>query len=199
MAYINQYYHPDILARQLTPMAMRTGILDNLFNVMLAPVKSLADELYKFRTDKRFRFTYNGQVRLLENVINRIMLGYYAMAAPVIYLDDPAPVEELFLSPDGNWELQSRIHYDAQAKAAWDTINDDPIEPPEAYGILHDHTSRPETLGFEVHLTPVLAEDAPDHYLKTRFQNNGGIPALRQLVDAYKLAGKRYVVIQDQE
>lgn len=199
MAYINQYYDPVVLADQLTPAVMRGGVLSGLFDTMLAPIKSLADELYRFRTDKRFRLTYNGQVRLLENVINRVMLGYYVMAAPTIYLDETAPVEELLLSPDGNWERQSHIHYDAHAKEAWDAIHDNPTESPEGYGILYDHGSRPETLGFEVHLTPVLAPDAPDHYLKTRFQNNGGIPALRQVVDTYKLAGKRYVIIQDQE
>lgn len=199
MAYLNQYYTPEILAEQLVPTAMRGGVLSELFKAMLRPVKDLAIDLHGFRTDKRFRLTYNGQVRLIEHVVNRVMLGFYTVAAPVIYLDERAPVEELLLSPDGNWELQSRIHYDAQAKAAWDALNDDPLELPEAYGILYDHTSRPETLGFEVHLTPVLAPDAPDHYLKRRFYYNGGIPALRQVVDTYKLAGKRYVVIQDQE
>lgn len=199
-AYLNSYYVPSVLARQLTPMALRDGVIGHLFKEMLSPVHDLAVDLRNFRVDKRFRLKYNGQVRLLENVVNCIMVGTYTIANPVIYLDETTPVEEFLLSPDGNWERQGNIHYDADSKEAWDAIHDDPPETPEAYGILHDHTSRPATLGFEVHLTPVLAPDAPDHYFKTRFYDiNGGIPALRQVVDAYKLAGKRYVVIQDQE
>ena len=199
MAYINQYFRPNTLAAQLTPVVMRDGVLGKLFGTMLAPINSLAYDLYEYRNDIRFRLSYNGQVRLLENVINKTMLAFYNPTNPYIYLDEPTPVEEFLLSPGGNWERQSNIHYDADAKEAWDAIHDNPTESPEGYGILYDHSSRPGTLGFEVHLTPPLAIDAPDSYLKRRFDANGGVPALKQVVDTYKLAGKRYVVIQDEE
>lgn len=199
-AYNNERLYPEQLVEQLMPTALRRSVISTLPKAMLSPVDSLAGDYSKYRSDKRFRLSYNGQVRLLENVINRLMIGSYDMVAPVIYLSEPTPVEEFLISPDGNWERQGLIHYDVAAKAAWDAFNDNPTEPSEAYGILHDHTSRPATLGFEVHLTPPLAPDAPAERdsLKELYLANGGNAALRSIVDTYKLAGKRYVVIQDE-
>ena len=121
------------------------------------------------------------------------------MSAPVIYLIDQSPTEEFLVSPDGNWEMQGCIHYDTDAKEVWDTANSDPIESPETYSILHDRTCRADTIGFEVHLTPPLDPDAPTSTMKTRYYNNGGEAALKEIVDTYKIAGKHYVVIQDTE
>lgn len=197
--YIYRRLNIDTLAVQLTPTALRTTVFGQLRYALLLPVADLAYDHWLYRRDKRFRMSYNGQVRLLENVVNQLMVGGYNMAAPAIYLSEPEPVEEFIIAPDGNWQLQNSIHYDQNEKDYWDMQQHDPVEPPEAYSLLHDHTSRPSTLGFEVHLTPPLAPDAPDTQAKLNYYARGGDAALKSIVDTYKLAGKRYVVIQDEE
>ena len=189
----------DTLANQLTPTALRRPVWTALTQALLKPIRTIGADYNTFRLLKRQRMSYNGQVRLLENIINRLMVGDYDMADPVIYLDEPEPIEEFIISPNGHWQEQDSIHYDPDGKTDWDTQNHDPVEPPEDFSILHDHTSRTESLGFEVHLTYTLHPDAPTSIAKTRYTDNGGLAALKAIVDTYKLAGKRYVIIQDEE
>lgn len=189
----------DTLAVQLTPTALRKPVWLALVKALLAPIKGVHADYDAFRRLKRRRLSYNGQVRLLENIINQLMIGDYDMDNPVIYLDEPTPIEEFIISPNGSWQAQNSIHYDCDGKIEWNNQNHDPEEPPEDYSILYDSTSRLENLGFEVHLTPQLDEDAPSSEAKTKYYANGGLVSLKDIVDTYKLAGKRYVVIQDEE
>ena len=70
----------------------------------------------------------------------------------------------------------------------------------EQYSILHDRSSHAEGLGFEVHITWPLNPDHPDPaWQNLTFHARGGETALRRIVDTYKLAGKRYTVIWDEE
>lgn len=192
----------DTMATQLTPMALRKPVWLALIKAILSPVKSVHADYDTFRRLKRRRLSYNGQVRLLENIINQLMIGSYNMDAPVIYLDEPEPIEEFLISPNGNWMMQNSIFYDSDPVMMqhWDEYNPEQLlqDHPEYYCILYDHTSHVASLGFEVHLTPPLDEDAPSSEVKTKYYTNGGLVALKDIVDAYKLAGKRYVVIQDE-
>ena len=188
------------LIDQLIPPVLRNSANRTLVYLMTRITKpfSLINTDYNtFSGAKRRRLQYNGQVRLLENIINRLMLSTYNMSAPVIYLIDQSPVEEFLVSPDGNWIEQETIHYDKDGKILWDMANRE--EDPKKYSILHDRTCRADTIGFEVHLTPPLDPDAPTSTMKTRYYNNGGEAALKEIVDTYKIAGKHYVVIQDAE
>lgn len=190
------------LVDQLIPPVLRNSANRTLVYLMTRIIKpfSLINTDYNtFSSAKRRRLQYNGQVRLLENIINRLMLSTYNMSAPVIYLTDQSPVEEFYISPNGNWIEQESIHYDQDGKIYWDMQQHDPEEEPKHYSILHDRTCRADTIGFEVHLTPPLAPDAPTSTMKTRYYNNGGDVALKEIVDTYKIAGKHYVVIQDTE
>lgn len=189
----------NTLATQLTPMVLRKPVLTSLLQTLLKPISTIGNDYNAFRRLKRQRMDYNGQVRLLENIVNRLLVGFYDMDDPVIYLDEPTSVEEFLVSPNGNWMLQNSIHHDQYGKEEWDNQNHDPVEPPEDYSILHDHTSRVESLGFEVHLTYTLHPEAPTSIAKARYHANGGLVTLKDIVDTYKLAGKRYVVIQDEE
>lgn len=189
----------DSLAEQFTPCALRRPVWLELIKTLIKPVKTINSAYLMFKSKKIQRMSYNGQVRLLENIINQLMVGDYDMDDPVIYLDEPTPIEEFIISPNGNWMMQNSIHYDLRGKEDWDHELIPDVEPPEDYSILYDHASRTASLGFEVHLTPPLDEDAPSSEVKTKFYDNGGTLALRDIVDTYKLAGKRYVIIQDEE
>lgn len=189
----------DSLAEQFTPCALRRPVWLELIKTLIKPVKTINSSYLMFKSKKIQRMSYNGQVRLLENIINQLMVGDYDMDDPVIYLDEPTPIEEFIISPNGNWMMQNSIHYDLRGKEDWDHELIPDVEPPEDYSILYDHASCTASLGFEVHLTPPLDEDAPSSEVKTKFYNNGGTLALRDIVDTYKLAGKRYVIIQDEE
>ena len=189
----------NTLANQLTPIALRRPVWTALMQALLKPIRTIGADYNTFRRLKRRRMDYNGQVRLLENIINRLMIEDYDMDDPVIYLDEPTPIEEFLISPNGNWVMQNSIFYDSDGEQGWDQQNQDLREHPETYSILYGQASRIASLGFEVHLTPPLDEDAPSSEVKTKFYDNGGIAALRAIVDTYKLAGKRYVVIQDEE
>ena len=134
--YIYRRLNIDTLADQLTPTALRTTVFGQLRYALLLPVADLAYDHWLYRRDKRFRMSYNGQVRLLENVVNQLMVGGYNMAAPAIYLSEPEPVEEFIIAPDGNWQLQNSIHYDQNEKDYWDMQQHDPVEPPEASLII---------------------------------------------------------------
>lgn len=189
----------NTLANQLTPIALRRPVWMAFVQALLKPIRTVGNDYNTFRRLKRRRMDYNGQVRLLENIINRLMVDGYDMDAPVIYLDEPTPVEEFLISPNGNWIMQNSIHYDLRGKEEWDHELIPDVERPEDYSILYDHTSRIATLGFEVHLTPPLDITAQTSEVKTKFYNHGGLVALRDIVDTYKLAGKRYTIIQDEE
>lgn len=193
----------NTLATQLTPIALRKPVWTALIQVLLKPIRTIGTDYNTFRRLKRRRMDYNGQVRLLENIINQLMIGDYDMDDPVIYLDEPEPIEEFVISPNGNWIMQNSIFYDSDPAMMqnWDYYNPEQClqEHPENYSILYDHASHIDSLGFEVHLTPPLDEDAPSSEAKTKYYANGGLVALKDIVDTYKLAGKRYVVIQDEE
>lgn len=185
------------LAEQLTPTILRQPLWLALVGALLSPVKSIGNRFTVFKAQKVQRMSYNGQVRLLENIINRLMLGYYNVDDPVIYLDEPEPIEDFMISPSGAWVEQDSIHYDPSGKQDWDTQNQDPSEPPEDYSIFKDRTGADLGCVFEVHLTQRLSPSASPNSARTLYQSHGGILALQQVVDTYKLAGKRYVVIQD--
>lgn len=187
----------DTLAEQLTPIAIRKPVLLAFIKALLAPIKSINAHFNSFVSNKRQRMSYNGQVRLLENIINRLMIGSYDAVSPVIYLSEPEMVKEFYISPDGSWDLQNSIHYDVAGKQDWDMQNHDPEEPPEDYSMVFDRSKGASGFGFEVHLTEVLRLTAMNNQAKQAFNNNGGIDALRKIVDTYKLAGKQYTVIQD--
>lgn len=187
----------DTLATQLTPTKLRKTVLGAFIGALLSPIKSINADYVAFRAAKRQRMSYNGQVRLLENIANIIMIGYYDADDPVIYIDEPDSVNEFLISPSASWEQQSSIHYDDDEKSVWDYYWNDPEEEPEEYSILHNQLSHVVGLGFEVHLTPQLSADAPSSTEKSRFYNRGGCVALANVIDTYKLAGKRYTIIQD--
>lgn len=187
----------DTLAEQLTPTAIRKPVLLAFIKALLAPIKGINTHFNSFVANKRQRMSYNGQVRLLENIINRLMIGSYDADSPVIYLSEPEIVKEFYISPDGSWDLQNSIHYDDAGKQDWDTQNNDPVEPPEDYSMVFDQSKGALSFGFEVHLTELLGTEARDNQAKRAFNNNGGLDALKDVVDIYKLAGKQYTVIQD--
>lgn len=187
----------DTLALQLTPCALRKPLWKALTPALLTPLKDIAADIASFVFSKRFRMDHNGQVRLLERVANLLMLGTYDKDAPAIRLDEADPVEEFLIAPDIRWSEQGTLHYDLRAKALWDYLSPGPDEPAEAYTILADATASTPSLGFEVHLAPALAPDAAPGSLKAAFLRNGGLTSLCDIIDTYKLAGKRYTVIQD--
>ncbi len=189
----------DTMAAQLTPTALRKPVWLALVRTLLSPIKRAHSDFSTFRRLKRRRLSYNGQVRLLENIINQLMIGEYDMDDPVIYLDEPEPMEEFLISPNGRWQEQSSVFYDDAGQQSWDYEHQDLQETPETYSILHDHASRVASLGFEVHLTYPLADNAPSNEAKGAYNANGGLTALKDIVDTYKLAGKRYIVVQDLE
>lgn len=194
--YEVQMHH---LADQLTPMALRTSVWRALMQAILKPVESLVTDYRAFRATKRQRLKHNGQVRLLERICNVLMVGSYNMNAPLIYLDEPEPVNEFLVSPDVRWELQSSIHYNQDGKDEWDERNPDPTEAPERYSILHDRSGHVLGLGFIVHVSVALAPDAPDSNAKLNYNQRGGEVTLASIIDTYKLAGKRYTIVRDWE
>ena len=187
----------DSLAEQFTPCALRKPVWLALIKTLIKPIKTINSAYLMFKSKKIQRMSYNGQVRLLENIINRLMIESYNPEDPVIYIDEPDTVNGFLISPDGVWQLQNSIHYDLDGKQYWDYQQHDPEEPPEDYSILYDGAASAQGYGFEVHLTAQLAPSAPSSQNKTKYYANGGDTALRNIVDTYKLAGKRYVVIQD--
>lgn len=187
------------LADQLTPMALRTSMWQALMQAILKPVETLCYDYRTFRAAKRQRLKHNGQVRLLERICNYLMVGSYNMNAPLIYLDEPEPVNEFLVSPNGQWELQNSIHYDQNGKDEWDELNPDPLEAPERYSILHDRSGHISGLGFIVHVSVALAPDAPDSDAKLNYNQRGGEVTLASIIDTYKLAGKRYTIVRDWE
>lgn len=195
-SYDVQMHH---LADQLTPTALRKSVWRALMQAILAPVTKLCADYRTFRAAKRLRLKHNGQVRLLERICNYLMVGSYNMNAPLIYLDEPDPVNEFLISPDGQWELQSSIHYDQNGKDEWDERNSNPLEAPERYSILHDSSCHVVGLGFIVHISTTLGPDAPSTVPKNLYYLRGGEITLRSIVDTYKLAGKRYTIVRDWE
>lgn len=201
MPYINYQVSFDYLADQLTPMALRRPRWQALMQALMQPFASLGTDHYRFVAAMRQRMTYNGQVRLLEHIANLLMVGGYDMNDPLIRIGEPQPVPEFLIAPDGTWiqPLQNRIHYDQDGKDIWD-LNPFTDDFPEQYSILHDRSSHAEGLGFEVHITWPLNPAHPDPvWQNTVFHAGGGETALRRVVDTYKLAGKRYTVIWDEE
>lgn len=195
-SYDVQMHH---LADQLTPTALRNSVWRALIQAILAPVTTLCADYRTFRAAKRKRLKHNGQVRLLERICNDLMVGSYNMNAPLIYLDEPEPVNEFLISPNGQWELQNSIHYDQNGKDEWDERNSDPLEASERYSILHDRSGHVAGLGFIVHVSATLSPDAPSTTPKSRYYTRGGEITLRSIVDTYKLAGKRYTIVRDWE
>ena len=201
MPYTNyqvQFHH---LADQLTPMALRKPRWQALMDTLMRPFASLGSDHYRFVAAMRQRMDFNGQVRLLEHICNLLMVGGYNMDDPLIRIGEPQPVPEFLIAPDGTWiaPLQSRIHYDQAGKDAWDA-NPSTDDLPEQYSILHDRSSHAESLGFEVHITWPLNPDHPNPVWQNAvFHDRGGEIALRRIVDTYKLAGKRYTIIWDEE
>ena len=54
-------------------------------------------------------------------------------------------------------------------------------------------------LGFIVHIRwPLNADNPAPAMLRAVFRERGGEPALRRVVDTYKLAGKRYIIVWDE-
>lgn len=199
MTYPNYSAAMHHLSDQLTPMVLRKTVWRALVQVILRPVEALSTDYSTFRAAKRQRMEHNGQVRLLERICNILMVSSYSPNSPLIYLDEPEPIYDFIISPDGQWELQSSIHYDQYGKIDWNTQNHDPEEEPEQYSILHDRSGHSAGLGFIVHISTALGPDAPNSYWKTRFYTRGGETALRSIVDTYKLAGKQYTIVWDEE
>lgn len=185
----------NTLAAQLTPIAMRKPVWNALMRALMTPFRRIGTDQAAFQALKRLRMAHNGQVRLLERVANLLMLGGYDPNNPFIRLDEPVPMEEFLVSPDGGWALQGSIHYDRRAKDHWDYYNRN--EVPEEFGILYDGNVHSASLGFEVHLAPCLSTMAPRNTTRDAFLRNGGLPALADIIDTYKLAGKQYHIIQD--
>lgn len=201
MAYTNEQVQFLHLADQLTPMALRKPRWQALMQALMQPFATLGQDYYSFVALMRQRMTFNGQVRLLEHICNLLMISGYNMADPLIRIGEPQPVPEFLIAPDGTWidPLQNSIHYDQDGKDAWDA-NPSADDLPEQYSILHDRSSHAEGLGFEVHITWPLNPDHPDPaWQNLTFHARGGETALRRIVDTYKLAGKRYTVIWDEE
>ena len=187
----------DSLAEQFTPCALRRPVWLELIKTLIKPVKTINSAYLMFKSKKIQRMSYNGQVRLLENIINRLMLGEYDPDMPYIYLDEPEKVNDFLVSPDGRWQLQNSIHYDLNKKQYWDYQWPDPEEPPEDYSILYDKAAIALGIGFEVHIGFDFGPQAHEPEIAQAFIEKGGDAALRSIVDTYKLAGKKYVVIYD--
>lgn len=187
----------DLLAEQLTPCALRRPVLLALMKTLIKPMKTIDSACLLFKSKKIQRMSYNGQVRLLENIINRLMLGEYDPDRSYIYLDEAERVNGFLISPDGGWQLQNSIHYDLDGKQYWDYQQHDPEEPPEDYSILYDKEASSQGLGFEVHVGFDFGPQAHEPEIAQTFIDRGGDAALRSIVDTYKLAGKKYVVIYD--
>jgi hypothetical protein len=185
----------DTLAAQLTPIAMRKPVWNALMRVFMTPFRRIGTDQAAFQALKRLRMAHNGQVRLLEHVANLLMIGSYDPVDPVIRLDEPVSVEEFLIAPNGDWALQNSIHYNRTAKDHWEYYNR--AEASELFGVLYDADDHVGGLGFEVHLAPCLSETAPRNTTRDIFIRNGGKPALRDIIDTYKLAGKQYTLIQD--
>lgn len=184
----------DMLAVQLTPVILRKPTWKALMRVLMMPFKRIGNQYLHFKGKTIQRMSYNGQVRLLENIVNRMMVGSYDKDNPAIYIDEPEPAKEFLVSPDGGWQQQNSLHFDKRAKDNWDFYNSQ-RENAEDFSI--PYRSDPNGLGFEVHLTQQLSSAASANRMKTLFYANGGQATLEAVVDTYKLAGKRYVVIQD--
>lgn len=187
----------DILAERLTPFALRRPVWLAFIRTLLTPINTINASYMLFKSKKIQRMSYNGQVRLLENIINRLMLGEYDPDMPYIYLDEPEKVNDFLVSPDGRWQLQNSIHYDLDGKQYWDYQQHDPEEPPEDYSILYDKAASAQGIGFEIHIAFDFGPQAHEPEIAQAFIENGGDAALRSIVDTYKLAGKKYVVIYD--
>lgn len=183
------------LARQLTPTALRCSVWNALMGALMAPFRRINADHAAFLTSKRTRMTHNGQTRLLECVANLLMTRDYDTNNPVIRISESEPIEEFLIAPGGGWATQGIVHFDQTAKDHWDYHNRP--EAPELYGILYDGNTRSGSLGFEVRMATCLSETAPYNKTRESFLRNGGRPALADIIDTYKLAGKQYALIQD--
>lgn len=185
----------DRLAAQLTPTALRLPVWNALMRAVMAPFRRLGADHAAFRASKRLRMAHNGQTRLLERVANLLTVDGYDPAAPAIRIDEPDPVGDFLIAPDGEWTQQGGVHLDRTAADHWAYLNGP--ETPENTGVLHDGGDRAGSLGFVVRLAPRLSGNAPHNVTREAFRRNGGEPALRGVIDTYKLAGSRYTVVQD--
>lgn len=183
------------LAEQLTPITLRRPVLLSLLRSLLAPFEQLKRDYDMFAATERRRLSYNGQVRLLENAINTMLIGSYNMSSPAIYLGEPESVKEFMISPNGDWNEQGSLHFNTSAQTVWNYHN--PGDETSMFSLLYDHASHVDGTGFEVHLTKPLSGSAAANTLKTKYLANGGRRMLIAIVDTFKIAGKRYVIIQD--
>ena len=88
----------DTLAAQLTPVALHKPVWNALMGALLTPFKRIGNQYLHFKGKTIQRMSYNGQTRLLENIVNKIMLESYDMDDPAIYLSESEPTKD-FLVP----------------------------------------------------------------------------------------------------
>ena len=64
----------DMLAVQLTPVILRKPTWQALMRVLMTPFKRIGNQYLHFKGRTIQRMSYNGQVRLLENIVNRMIV-----------------------------------------------------------------------------------------------------------------------------
>lgn len=182
----------DIDFRRLTimmlPFALRQPRMMAFVYQLTAPVRSVYARFMAFRTEKEYRMAHNGQVCLLEKVLNEKLCGSYDPDVALITVEDVTEFAHMLAPYDT--EIAEHQDYIPYSNLGISTVD-------ESNAMLYDMGSeRSGNAMFEVHLDSVLAPGSAGA-ARTAYTANGGEPMLRKLLEVYKLAGKRYEIIQD--
>lgn len=177
------------LAILLLPAAARKPRLMALLYHLTAPLRDIYSRFLDFRSDREYRLMHNGQVCLLEKVLNEKMCGSYIQEEALIRIADVNEIPDLMLPYDnGISEHQIYIWHDVADMGAGDITGDN--------GILYDTSCAVSAnITFEVRLDAKLAPGSDTDEARI-YEGNGGEAMLRRLLDIYKLAGKQYIIIQ---
>ena len=174
------------LSMLVLPISLRKPVVMALVNHFIAPMKYIYSQFLTFKEEKEYRMSHNGQVCLLEKILNEKLLGLTDSYLIHIYDAKEFMNMEIPFYKDIP-EHQRYICYDSES------IGDITDEN----SLLYDNSiSVSPNMIFEVRLDSSLAKNAGT-IQRMRYENNGGDRMLVQLLDTYKLAGKQYQIIYE--
>lgn len=182
----------DLDYRRLTilllPGVMRKPYLMSLVYHLTAPLRHIYSRFLEYKSEKEYRMSHNGQVCLLEKVLNERLCGSYNPENALIRITDIDEIQDMMLPYDNEiMEHQTYIWHDA--------ADFDDEEITHHNGALYDTSSAVSAnIFFEVRLDAKLSSDSVE---SQTYEHNGGVAMLRKLLDIYKLAGKQYTIIQE--
>ena len=178
------------LAALLLPMQIRKPRLMAMACHLTAPLRNIHSGFLEFRSEKEYRMAHNGQVCLLEKVLNEKLCGSYVREEALIKIADINEISDMLLPYDNKIsEHQKHIWYDVTDMGDEEITSDN--------SILYDASGAVSAnIVFEVRLDPKLAPGSDTEESRV-YEERGGTAMLRRLLEIYKLAGKQYTIIQE--